>query len=172
MLINYFHVIILLSLYILWKETLPFIRNYDLEDKIKMFAKLTLIIAIMVLTLDTFSISNLVELDQDITKAELYIFGTSLRFDIDEDNKEELSDLRDLLNNVRVKFSLKFPKERYIGYTVKMYLDTKEGFLPFQVTDSNHIWYQGKFYKVTNIDLFAYLEEALKNKDIGELPDN
>jgi len=171
--INYFHVILVVSIFLIWKETLPFIKNFDTEDKIKLISKIALILAIMVLTLFTQSVDTLIGVDgEELLEAELYIFGSSLRFDITEENEQELKDLSVLLEEVKIKYSLKFPKERYIGYTVKMYLDTKNGFIPFQVTDSNHIWYKGKFYKCTNIDLFSYLKDALEKQDIYDIPTN
>jgi len=161
------------SIFLIWKQTLPFIRSFDTEDKIKLISKLTLIVAIMVLTLFTQSVDTLIGLDGDkLIKADLYMFATSLRFDITEDNKQELEDLSNLLEEIKIKYTLKYPKKRYKGYTIKMYLDTRSGFIPFQVTDSNHIWYRGKFYKCTNLDLFSYLKDALKKKDIYDIPIN
>lgn len=169
--INYFHVILVVSIFIIWKETLPFIRNFDKEDKIKLISKLTLIVAITVLTLFTQSVDTLIGLDGDeLINADLSITFTSLRFEITEENKQELEDLSDLLEEVKIKYTLKLPKKRYIGYTINMYLDTKSGLIPFQVTDSNHIWYKGKFYKCTNLDLFSYLEDVLRKQDIYDIP--
>lgn len=167
--INYFHIILIVLLFLIWKETLPFIKNYDIEDRIKLISKIALILVIMFFTLYRQPVDSLIGLEGELTRADLSIFGTHLKFNIDEENKQELEDLSVLLERVKIKHTLKFPKESYRGYTVNIYLETKDDFIPFQVTDSNHIWYRGKFYKCTNFDLFSYLEEALKKQDIYDI---
>ncbi len=72
--INNFHLIFIIFVFIIWKETLPFIRNYDVEDKIKRFSKIGLVLLVMFFTLFTQSISFLIGLNSnEIIDAKLYI---------------------------------------------------------------------------------------------------
>ncbi len=169
--INYFHLIFIVLVFIIWKETLPFIRDYDIEDKIKLFSKVGLVLLIMFFTLFTQSVSFLIGLNSnEIIDADSYISFTNKQFEINEDNKEDLDDLNDLLRKIKLRYSLKVPKTSYKGQTVKVILSTEKGVKAFQVTDSNHIWYKGKFYKCENVDLFSHLEECLVKKDIFDIP--
>ena len=168
--INYFHLIFIILVFIIWKETLPFIRNYDVEDKIKLFSKVGLVLLIVFFTLFTQSVSFLIGLNSnEIIDADLSIPFTNKQFKINEDNKEELEDLNNLLKKVKVKYSLKVPKTSYKGQTITVILLTEKGFEVFRVTDSNHIWHNGKFYKCENVDLFSHLEECLVKKDIYDV---
>lgn len=171
--INNFHLIFIVLIVLIWKQSIPFIKNDVTQQKVKLISKIAFILVIMFFTLFTQSLDTLIELDGDeLIKADLSIFGTSKRLEITGDNEQELEDLNVLLEEVKIKYTLKFPKKWYAGYTVTLYLNTENDFIPFQVTDSNHIWYKGKFYKCINLDLFSYFEEALDKQDINDIPTN
>lgn len=124
----------------------------------------------MFFTLFTQSISFLIGLNSnEIIDADLSIAFTNKQITINQENKEELEDLKNLLKQVKISYSLKVPKKIYIGQTVSVVLLTEKGFKVFDVTDSNHIWHNGKFYKCKDVDLFSHLEECLEKKDIYQV---
>jgi len=170
--VNYFHVFIILFLFIIWKESLPFVKNYDVEDRIKLIAKIGLILVIMILTLATPSLDRIIGFkNENLIEANLYRFtGSVHEYDITHDNKEDLEDLVEVIKNVELKYTLKFPNDRHKGSIIRVFLYNKNDIQSFAVTEDNYIWYEGKYYKCIDVDLYSQLKESLIAQDVLELP--
>lgn len=169
--INYFHLIYLVGIYLIWLETIPFIRNYDLEDKIKLLSKLIIVVATMVLILWTYPVTTLLDDFDDPLDVTVSTFNTGTMNMTTFEHQIDVDKLLGLMDQVKVKYTLKFPKKSYIGYTVRVMINSKEGISYFQVTDENYIWFKGKFYKCTNFDLYTYLmgirvSQVIKDVDL------
>lgn len=165
--VNYFHLFFIILVFIIWKETLPFIRDFRLEDKIKRGAKIALILLIMFFTLFTQSVSFLIGLNNyEMIDASIEKPLTSLKYEIENENKEELENLRLLLKDLKVKYSLKRPSSSYTGQALRVLILTEKGFKVFLVTEDNYIWHNRKYYRSTNDDLFNHIKKCLNEEKI------